>query len=94
LDVVKHLTGLKIVAFDVVEVLPSADNAQITALLAATLVFEFLALIAVDERRSVVAAKGGDRGAKDPGTGARGKRSAGKSRQPVQGGGRRRKAVR
>ena len=94
LEVVQHLTGLKIVAFDVVEVLPSADSAQITALLAATLVFEFLALIAVDASRSISGGRGGHGGAKVPGAGARGKRGAGESRQPVPGGGRRRKAVR
>ncbi|MFI5281791.1 MAG: agmatinase [Candidatus Dormibacterales bacterium] len=94
LEVVQHLTGLKIAAFDVVEVLPSADSAQITALLAATLVFEFLALIAMDEGRSVVGAKGGGSGVEGPGAGPRGKGSSGQGRQPVQGGGRRRKAVR
>lgn len=50
LQVVRHLTGVPIVGFDVVEVLPAHDHAQITALLAATLVFEFLALVAVARR--------------------------------------------
>ena len=52
LQVVRHLIGLSFVGFDVVEVLPAHDSAQITALLAATLVFEFIALIALDPKRS------------------------------------------
>lgn len=48
LEIVQHLTGLHIAGFDTVEVLPALDNAQTTALLAATLVFEFLALVALD----------------------------------------------
>ena len=47
-EIVQHLTGMHIVGFDTVEVLPALDNAQITALLAATLVFEFIALVALD----------------------------------------------
>lgn len=47
LDVVKHLSGMNFKGFDVVEVLPAHDSAQITALLAATLVFEFISLIAL-----------------------------------------------
>jgi agmatinase len=47
LQVIRHLGGVPFVGFDVVEVLPAHDHAQITALLAATLVFEFLALVAL-----------------------------------------------
>jgi agmatinase len=47
LQTVRHLTGIPFVGFDVVEVLPAHDVSAITALLAATIVFEFLALIAV-----------------------------------------------
>jgi agmatinase len=47
LQTVRHLAGIPFVGFDVVEVLPAHDASAITALLAATLVFEFLALIAV-----------------------------------------------
>jgi agmatinase len=47
LDVVKHLAGMNFKGFDVVEVLPAHDSAQITALLAATLVFEFITLVAM-----------------------------------------------
>ncbi len=50
LQVVRHLTGLPFVGFDVVEVLPAHDPTAITSLLAATVVFEFLALIALSKR--------------------------------------------
>lgn len=88
LEVVQHLTGLKIVAFDVVEVLPSADSAQITALLAATLVFEFLALIAVDASNLTGSGSARNGSAETAGAGATGKTGAGMRRQPVRGGGR------
>ena len=51
LDIVKNLVGAHIVGFDTVEVLPALDNAQTTALLAATLIFEFIALVALDPSR-------------------------------------------
>jgi agmatinase len=51
LEIVQHLAGMHIAGFDTVEVLPALDNAQITALLAATLVFEFIALVALDPKR-------------------------------------------
>ncbi len=47
LQTVRHLTGIDFVGFDVVEVLPAHDVSAITALLAASLAFEFLALVAV-----------------------------------------------
>jgi len=47
LQVVRNLAGLNLVGLDVVEVLPAHDQASITSLLAATLVFEFVALLAV-----------------------------------------------
>jgi agmatinase len=50
LQVVRHLAGAAFIGFDVVEVLPAHDHAAITALLAATLVFEFLALVAIGGR--------------------------------------------
>ena len=47
LSLIRHLTGLNIVGCDVVEVCPMYDNpGQITALLAATIASELLALIA------------------------------------------------
>ena len=46
LDLVRGLRGLPLVGFDVVEVAPAYDCAEITALLAATLVYEFLLVLA------------------------------------------------
>jgi agmatinase len=43
---VRGLRGLDLVAFDVVEVAPAYDSAEITALLAANLVYEFLLVLA------------------------------------------------
>lgn len=50
LQVVRNLAGVNFAGFDVVEVLPAHDHASTTALLAATLAFEFLALVAVGRR--------------------------------------------
>jgi len=50
---VRSLRGLDIVGFDLVEVSPQFDGAgQITALLAANLLFEFLCLIALGKQPS------------------------------------------
>jgi len=46
LQLVRGLQGLNFVGFDVVEVSPPYDNAEITSILAANLVFEFLSLLA------------------------------------------------
>ena len=43
---VRGLRGLELAAFDVVEVAPAYDSAEITALLAANLVYEFLLVLA------------------------------------------------
>lgn len=61
LEVVQRLAGVHFAGFDVVEVLPALDNAQTTALLAATLVFEFIALVALDSRRGQTARLNGAR---------------------------------
>lgn len=45
-QLLQHLVGLDIRAFDVVEVSPSYDPAAVTALLGATLAFEYLGLLA------------------------------------------------
>ena len=45
-DMVRGLRGLQIVGFDIVEVAPAYDSAEITALLAANLAFEFLLALA------------------------------------------------
>lgn len=44
---VRKLRGLKFIGFDMVEVSPAYDHAEITTLLAAALVFEFMGLAAV-----------------------------------------------
>jgi agmatinase len=46
LDIVRSLTGLNFIGFDLVEVLPPYDPAQTTSLLAATLIHDFAALAA------------------------------------------------
>jgi agmatinase len=47
LRVVRGLKGLNLIGFDLVEVLPQHDPSQITALLAANIVYEFISLIAL-----------------------------------------------
>ena len=47
LQLVRGLKGLELVGFDLVEVSPPYDHGDITALLAANLVFEFLSLLAL-----------------------------------------------
>jgi agmatinase len=56
LDIIRALTGLNYIGFDVVEVLPTHDNAQVTALLAATLVHEFASHVAIGLRARGLAA--------------------------------------
>lgn len=46
LQLLRGLRGVQFVAFDIVEVLPAYDQGQITALLAANVVFEMLTLVA------------------------------------------------
>jgi arginase family enzyme len=58
-QLVRGLRGLDIAGFDVVEVAPPFDSSEITALLAANLVYEFLELIAA-RRRDVPGAPGED----------------------------------
>jgi agmatinase len=48
----RGLVGLEIVGCDVVEVYPSYDPAQITALLAANIAHDFLSLIALRKKHS------------------------------------------
>ena len=45
-EMVRGLRGLSLVAFDVVEVCPPYDSSEITALLAANLVYELLMVLA------------------------------------------------
>ncbi len=49
-ELLRGLRGLRFAAFDMVEVMPSYDPAGITALLAANLVYEFIALLALRKR--------------------------------------------
>jgi agmatinase len=51
LDMLRTLRGTELVAADVVEVLPAYDSGQITALLAATVAYEFVSLVAWNRRR-------------------------------------------
>jgi len=50
LRVVRGLRDLDLVGFDLVEVLPQYDLSQITALLAANIVYEFISLIALRKK--------------------------------------------
>jgi len=50
LQLVRGLRGLNLVGFDLVEVSPPYDHSEITAILAANLVFEFLSLLALLKR--------------------------------------------
>ncbi|USG66947.1 agmatinase [Brevibacillus ruminantium] len=57
LELVRGLTGLNYIGFDVVEVLPPYDPAQTTSLLAATLVHDFAALVAERQKSGGSAAE-------------------------------------
>ncbi|MCW4051304.1 MAG: agmatinase [Candidatus Bathyarchaeota archaeon] len=50
LRIVRGLKGLNLIGFDLVEVLPQYDPSQITALLAANIVYEFMSLIALRKK--------------------------------------------
>ncbi len=50
LAVLRRLTGIEFVGFDVVEVIPAYDPAGQTATLAANLAYEMLSLVAVHRR--------------------------------------------
>jgi len=52
LQLVRGLRGLDLVGFDLVEVSPPYDHGDITAILAANLVFEFLSLLAQKKRNA------------------------------------------
>ena len=51
LQLVRGLRGLNVVGFDLVEVSPPYDHGDITSILAANLLFEFLSLLALRKRR-------------------------------------------
>ncbi len=50
LDLIRELKDLNFVGFDVVEVSPSYDFGEITSLLAANIVFEFLSMLALQKK--------------------------------------------
>ena len=50
LQLVRGLRGLNLVGFDLVEVSPPYDHADVTSILAANLVFEFLSLLALQKK--------------------------------------------
>ncbi|MFC2169280.1 agmatinase [Acidobacteriota bacterium] len=52
LQLVRGLAGLNFVGFDVVEVLPAYDPAQITAFLAANIAYEFISLVALNKKQT------------------------------------------
>ncbi len=52
LQLLRGLHGLNFVAFDIVEVLPAYDQGQITALLAASIAFEMLTLVATGSAKN------------------------------------------
>jgi agmatinase len=47
LQLVRGLTGIDFIGYDLVEVMPGYDPAGITSLLAANIVYEFISLIAL-----------------------------------------------
>lgn len=51
LEFVRGLDGLNIVGFDLVEVLPSYDTGEITAIAASAIIFEMISLVALKKRR-------------------------------------------
>lgn len=55
LQLVRGLDGMNFVGFDLVEVLPAYDPTEITALLGATVMFEFISLLALKKKREDVA---------------------------------------
>jgi agmatinase len=44
--------GLNFVGFDMVEVLPDYDTSDLTALMAANIIYEFLSLIALNKKEN------------------------------------------
>lgn len=52
LSLIRGLTGIDFIGFDLVEVLPQCDSGDITSLLAANVLYEFLALIAVRRKEA------------------------------------------
>ena len=53
LKTVRSLKDINFVGFDVVEVLPMLDNAQVTALLASNIVYEYISIIAYQKKKQM-----------------------------------------
>ncbi|MCE7748851.1 MAG: agmatinase [Candidatus Heimdallarchaeota archaeon] len=53
LKLIRGLKDLNFIGFDVVEVLPAYDPSEITALLAANIVYEFISIIAILKKRKI-----------------------------------------
>lgn len=53
LKLIRGLVDLNFIGFDVVEVLPVYDPSEITALLAANIVYEFISIIAIMKKRKI-----------------------------------------
>lgn len=51
LSLVRGLAGLNFVGFDLVEVMPAYDPANVTSLLAANIIYEFISIIALNRTR-------------------------------------------
>ena len=47
---VRGLTGIDFIGFDMVEVMPGYDPAQVTSLLAANIIYEFITLVALSKK--------------------------------------------
>ncbi|MCG3217249.1 MAG: agmatinase [Candidatus Heimdallarchaeota archaeon] len=52
MELIRGLEGLNFIGFDIVEVLPSLDPSEITALLASNVVYEFISLLALNKQRN------------------------------------------
>ena len=51
LELMRALTTVNFVGFDIVEVLPAYDHGEITAYMAANIVFEFLSILALQKKQ-------------------------------------------
>ena len=49
-DIIRNIQGLNYVGMDIVEVAPQYDVADITSLLAANIIFEFLSILALNKK--------------------------------------------
>ena len=52
IEIVRGLTDINFIGYDMVEVMPPYDPAEITSLLAANIMYEFISLIAIEKKKS------------------------------------------